>query len=208
MLSSSSRLLLGRWRYRLLSPPSLTRPSYLCPNKLSWRAFRTSNFEQENPATSNTPKYEYIEGCERLERYCPGGYHLVKIGDQLCDGRYSMVQFLGHGGSSTVWLASDKVQQKLVAVKIKTPDSTDQEEVIMAEVRDMPSIRRLQDVFVEQGPNGTHRCLVMETGLCSLRVSKVMSAHELLYLSTARAIIADLVLIVQSLHDRRIVHGG
>lgn len=119
-----------------------------------------------------------------------------------------MVQFLGHGGSSTVWLASDKVQQKLVAVKIKTPDSTDQEEVIMAEVRDMPSIRRLQDVFVEQGPNGTHRCLVMETGLCSLRVSKVMSAHELLYLSTARAIIADLVLIVQSLHDRRIVHGG
>ncbi|EFE33760.1 uncharacterized protein ARB_07225 [Trichophyton benhamiae CBS 112371] len=162
---------------------------------------------EENSATSNTPKYEYIEGCERLERYSPGGYHPVKIGDQLCHGRYNIVQFLGHGGSSTVWLALDKVKQQLVAVKIKTADSTDQEEEIMAELRDMPLIRQLQDVFVEHGPNGTHRCLVMETGLCSLRVSKVMSAHELLYLSTARAIIAELVLTVQSLHDRGIVHG-
>lgn len=34
------------------------------------------------------------------------------------------------------------------------------------------------------------------------------SAHELLHLSIARAIIADLVLTVQSLHDRGIVHGG
>lgn len=163
---------------------------------------------EEDSATSNTPKYEYIEGCERLERYSPGGYHPVKIGDQLCHGRYNIVQFLGHGGSSTVWLALDKVKHQLVAVKIKTADSTDQEEEIMAELRDIPSIRQLQDVFVEQGPNGTHRCLVMETGLCSLRVSKVMSAHELLYLSTARAIIAELALTVQSLHDRGIVHGG
>lgn len=124
---------------------------------------------EEDSATSSTPKYEYIEGCEQLERYCPGGYHLVKIGDRLCDGRYSIVQLLGHGGCSTVWLASDKRQQKLVAVKIKTADSTDQEEEIMTELYDMPLIRQLQDVFVEQGPNGTHRCLVMEAATCSLR---------------------------------------
>ncbi|KAF3897624.1 SRSF protein kinase [Trichophyton interdigitale] len=47
----------------------------------------------------------------------------------------------------------------------------------------------------------------MEAATCSLRRSKMRSAHELLYLPTARAIIADLVLTVQSLHDRGIVHG-
>ncbi|EGE09047.1 CMGC/SRPK protein kinase [Trichophyton equinum CBS 127.97] len=163
--------------------------------------------DRRKPATSNTPKYEYIEDCEELERYSPGGYHPVELGDQLCNGRYRVVQILGDGGSSTVWLASDKIQQKLVTVKIKKANSDDQEEDIMAQLHDMPSIRRLEDVFVEHGPNGAHRCLVMEAGLCSLRRARLMAAHELLHLPTARAIIADLALIVQSLHDRGIVHG-
>ncbi|EGE78442.1 kinase domain-containing protein, partial [Blastomyces dermatitidis ATCC 18188] len=57
------------------------------------------------------PKYKYIEDCERLERYCPGGFYPLKLGDRLCDGCYSIVQNLGFGGSSTVWLAADQKQQ-------------------------------------------------------------------------------------------------
>ncbi|OJD25805.1 hypothetical protein ACJ73_02822 [Blastomyces percursus] len=37
----------------------------------------------------------------RLERYYPGGFNPLKLGDRLCDGRYSIVQNLGFGGSST-----------------------------------------------------------------------------------------------------------
>ncbi|EFR02619.1 serine/threonine protein kinase [Nannizzia gypsea CBS 118893] len=157
MLPSSTRFLLGRWRYRLLSPPSLARAGCLHQTKLLSSSFErrfhaSSNGLriEEKPAASYNPKYEYIEECEELERYCPGGYHPVKLGDQLCNGRYSVAQMLGHGGSSTVWLASDKIQQTLVAVKIKTADSDDQEEDITAQLHDMPSIRRLEDVFVEQ----------------------------------------------------------
>ncbi|KAK2858450.1 hypothetical protein FQN49_004719 [Arthroderma sp. PD_2] len=164
----------------------------------------------ESPAGSdNSTKYEYIEDCERLERYCPGGFYPVKLGDQLCDGRYSIVQNLGFGGSSTVWLAVDKKQEELVAIKIKTADSAveSQEVGILKQLHGHPLIRQLLDSFIENSPNGAHHCLVMETATCSLTQSKALSFHGLLDLPTARAIVADLVLTVQFLHGQGIVHG-
>lgn len=165
----------------------------------------------ESPAASKiVPEYEYIEDCERLERYCPGGFYPVKLGDRLCDGRYSIVQNLGFGGSSTVWLASDQKQQELVAIKIKTADSApeSQEVDILKQLRGRPLVRQLLDSFVETSPNGAHHCLVMEIASCSLTQSKSLAFHGLLDLSTARAIAADLVLTIQFLHGQGIVHGG
>lgn len=162
-------------------------------------------------ASKATPKYEYIEDCERLERYCPGGFYPAKLGDQLCGGRYTIVNNLGFGGSSTVWLASDKRQQELVTIKIKTADSTleSQEVDILQQLHGKhPSIRDLLHEFVESSPNGAHPCLVMEPARCSLTRSKSMATHKLLDLTTARAIVADLVLTVRFLHGEGIVHGG
>lgn len=45
---------------------------------------------------------------EGLERYRPGGYHPVVVGDTFKDGRYTIFNKLGFGGYSTVWLAHDK----------------------------------------------------------------------------------------------------
>lgn len=42
---------------------------------------------------------------ETLERYCPGGYHPVRIGDLFNSGKYKIIRKLGHGLYSTVWLA-------------------------------------------------------------------------------------------------------
>ena len=44
---------------------------------------------------------------ERIDKYRPGGYHPVTIEDTFSNGRYTVYNKLGHGGSSTVWLALD-----------------------------------------------------------------------------------------------------
>ncbi|KAM5429481.1 hypothetical protein McanCB56680_005116 [Microsporum canis] len=202
MISTRPRLLLGKWRYSIPST-LLASSSSLTP---AVRTFHASSIRRR---AEDAPEYEYIEDCERLERYSPGGYYPVKLGDRLCDGRYCIVHNLGFGGSSTVWLASDQKQQRLVAIKIRTADSVEEseEEDILIRLRGQPSIRQLLDTFIENSPNGAHRCLVMEATGCSLTQSKLLAAHELLSLTTARAIIADLVLAVQSLHGQGIVHG-
>lgn len=46
-------------------------------------------------------------GEEKLSRYKPGGYHPVHLGDLFKDGRYKIINKLGFGGFSTVWLARD-----------------------------------------------------------------------------------------------------
>jgi hypothetical protein len=44
---------------------------------------------------------------ESLARYHYGGYHPVRIGDRFKSGRYEVVNKLGYGLYSTVWLVRD-----------------------------------------------------------------------------------------------------
>ena len=44
---------------------------------------------------------------EDIGRYCEGGYHPVRIGD-LFNHKYKVVNKLGYGVYSTVWLAFDR----------------------------------------------------------------------------------------------------
>ena len=53
---------------------------------------------------SSSIEYRWIDGVERLELYEPGGYHPVMI-DDLLHNRYRVVDKLGFGGYSTIWLA-------------------------------------------------------------------------------------------------------
>jgi hypothetical protein len=44
---------------------------------------------------------------ENLDRYCVGRYHPVRLGDSFKDGAYKVINKLGYGLYSTVWLAHD-----------------------------------------------------------------------------------------------------
>lgn len=70
------------------------------------------------------PRFEYnwIDGAESLEKYQPGGYHSIMIGDVLHE-RYRIVNKLGYEGYSTVWLARDTRLERYVAVKVGIADS-------------------------------------------------------------------------------------
>jgi len=56
-----------------------------------------------------------------IDDYRLGGYHPVGIGDVFAQGRYRIVNKLGYGSSSTVWLARDRLG-KLMTLKIMRAD--------------------------------------------------------------------------------------
>ncbi|GLA12639.1 hypothetical protein AnigIFM62618_008589 [Aspergillus niger] len=58
-------------------------------------------------------EYNWIKGVETLEEYVPGGYHPIMVGD-LLHNRYCIVDKLGSGGYSTVWLAHDTVIKRAI----------------------------------------------------------------------------------------------
>ena len=55
---------------------------------------------------------------EDMSEYKPGGYHPVVIGERYLN-RYTVIQKLGWGQFSTVWLAKDNVTNNYVALKIQ-----------------------------------------------------------------------------------------
>ncbi|KAK3934079.1 hypothetical protein QBC46DRAFT_246174, partial [Diplogelasinospora grovesii] len=74
--------------------------------------------------------YNWIVDVESLEKYIPGGYHPIMVGDVLHD-RYRIVDKIGFRGYSTAWLAYDTCQNRYVAVKVGTANSPPRETEIL-----------------------------------------------------------------------------
>ncbi|KAI0820945.1 kinase-like domain-containing protein [Irpex lacteus] len=118
------------------------------------------------------PRVTLIKG-EPEERYCPGGYHPVSIGD-VFNERFKVREQLGWGQFSTVWEATDTSSNTPVALKILTADCTSGPsaldelgtlELVKSKNPKHPGylhIQQLLDHFTIVGPNGTHICLVLE----------------------------------------------
>ncbi|KAL8669989.1 MAG: hypothetical protein Q9168_005451 [Polycauliona sp. 1 TL-2023] len=116
---------------------------------------------------------------EFLERYIPGLYHPVKLGDTF-NHRYKIERKLGWGLQSTVWLAKDTSIEKYVALKIliavaseDQKESTSQpityEAKILEHINNIESdhpgrkhVAKLVDRFDHAGPHGIHRCLIFD----------------------------------------------
>ncbi|KAI9673216.1 MAG: hypothetical protein M1817_003079 [Caeruleum heppii] len=122
-----------------------------------------------------TETWENVFDCDReedRERYQPGGFHPVHLGDTLgTDRRYRILHKLGYGGFSTVWLARDEVANRYVALKIVTADASEGGDTCR-ELRTLKALRASTlnhpgrkyisipfDHFRIQGPNGCHLCL-------------------------------------------------
>ncbi|KAJ5121052.1 kinase-like domain-containing protein [Penicillium bovifimosum] len=161
-----------------------------------------------------------IDEVEQLERYCPGGYHPVNVGEQL-GGKYSIIHKLGYGSYSTIWLARNQEVGRYVAIKIPvaTCDSTGTRETDILrrlnhtglEGKAHPGaayIPSIFDGFSVSGPNGVHHCHVTEIGMMNLGEAKDSSYIHLFRLPVARVMAVQLVQAVAFLHSQGIVHGG
>ncbi|KAE8345913.1 hypothetical protein BDV24DRAFT_177701 [Aspergillus arachidicola] len=165
------------------------------------------------PSIENIPYFEYqpIEGVERLERYRPGGYHPIHIGDVL-KGRYRVVHKLANGAYSTIWLSRDEQQAVYVAVKISIGDSSPHEADILCAITNSPGVGDpgrsmipiIQDRFEIQGPNGCHKCYVAPPAQSSVVAA---SCSHLFKIETARALVAELALAVAYIYAQGIFHG-
>ncbi|KAF4553468.1 Protein kinase domain-containing protein 19 [Elsinoe fawcettii] len=126
----------------------------------------------EEPSLSQA-EWRFIDTCapcEWAEQYRPGGFHPVNLDDTF-QNRYRVIRKLGYGSYSTVWLAHDERQPRYVALKIMTAKSSGAsteldilQHLANAAKEDKRSdhIMGLLDTFVHEGPNGSHRCLVLE----------------------------------------------
>jgi serine/threonine protein kinase len=185
---------------------------FLHVSSLPWR----STCQRSNISTSPDPiRYEYIEGAEMPHRYEPRGYHPINIGDILHQ-RYRVVDNLGYGSFSTIWLAQDTALSRYVAVKVGTASSDNKEADILSKLsnptlqdgnrgRDM--IQRVFDRFSIHGLNGTYPCSVTSAARCSL--SDINQAALGVYrLPVVRSFAAQLVLALAYMHKQGVVHGG
>lgn len=153
---------------------------------------------------STCVEYGWIDGVETLEEYVPGGYHPVLIGDILQD-RYQVVDKLGYGGYSTIWLACDQEQLRYVAVKIGVSDpSLPQRELSILDKLSHESIPKEIDNFNVTGPNGTHPCYTMALAQGSL--GDALSS-PMFPVAVGRVLAAKLILAVSYIHSQGFVHG-
>ncbi|KAF5019605.1 hypothetical protein F66182_8391 [Fusarium sp. NRRL 66182] len=160
--------------------------------------------------------FNYIEHVENLEQYRVGGFHPVSLGETIND-RYLILNKLGYGGYSTVWLSWDILKQKYAALKIVLADfGEDSTEVDILQRLEAdagkkhagrPLVRHFTDNFHFDGPNGRHTCLVNDPAMMSLRLAKDASLSRLFRPRTARAIAAQVVQSVAYLHEGGVVHG-
>ncbi|KAG6161884.1 hypothetical protein E4U11_003073 [Claviceps purpurea] len=127
--------------------------------------------------TSTTPQDQYKTFFFQF------GLHPITLGDVLpkpltCvsdvnkEPRYRIMLKLGYGAFATVWLARDLVEKRYVAVKVGLGSDKplpDREADILSQIRETgpgkhgyERVIELLDVFIVEGPNGFHQCLVTE----------------------------------------------
>eukprot|EP00188_Purpureofilum_apyrenoidigerum_P000106 Plantae.Rhodophyta-Purpureofilum_apyrenoidigerum.ctg10380.p1 GENE.Plantae.Rhodophyta-Purpureofilum_apyrenoidigerum.ctg10380~~Plantae.Rhodophyta-Purpureofilum_apyrenoidigerum.ctg10380.p1 ORF type:complete len:465 (-),score=60.75 Plantae.Rhodophyta-Purpureofilum_apyrenoidigerum.ctg10380:1656-3050(-) len=104
--------------------------------------------------------------------YRPGGYLSITSGDEFKNARYVVLEKLGWGHFSTVWLAFDRLDERIVAIKIQK-GAEHYEDAAIDEIRLLEDLRmsgnisqypvvHLIDHFKHQGRDGRHVCLVFE----------------------------------------------
>lgn len=161
-------------------------------------------------------KYFPIDDVERLEKYRIGGYHPIAIGNTLKDGRYEIVNKLGYGGYSTIWIAQDKyANSQYVAIKICISDNTftsNEKEItqrLLHSHDDRASmILPILDEFAIDGPNGQHSCIVTPPARMSIAAAKSAThGYNIFPLPTSRAIAAQLAQVLAFFHSQGVVHG-
>lgn len=156
-----------------------------------------------------------MDYVEDVEKYVPGGYHPVDIGDVIdaTEQSYRVIHKLGHGGFSTVWLVRTCAHpSSYFALKILCADVGEIcfELEIFQHLRETagpghPNVLPLCDSFKIFGPNGEHQCLILPVLGPSLKNRKVVEA---LSCSTRQQVCRQIANAIAFLHDHGVCHGG
>ena len=173
--------------------------------------------QTQRPAHLGEDVVPRIKEVEDPEVYLFRGFHPVHLGHLLDDqGRYEVKHKLGHGGSATVWLATDKITRKYVAVKVIRTGALS---IHLKALKISRELREAYDghpgreyillheynYFGIDGFNGFHPCLVMP--VAGPRVVDFWM-HRNLKGETARNFAQQVARGVAYLHKHGVCHGG
>ncbi|KAK3944416.1 kinase-like domain-containing protein [Diplogelasinospora grovesii] len=140
-----------------------------------------------------------------VARYCPGGYHPVRIGDVFNNGKYKIVSKLGYGAYLT---------KRHVALKVLTADSFGhQKDTFELDILKHIKAQHIQhpgkghllgllDEFEHHGPNGNHVCLVFKAMGPDLSKYRRLFPNIRIPLPLVKEISRQLLLALSYLHDR------
>ncbi|KAE9386382.1 kinase-like protein [Gymnopus androsaceus JB14] len=167
---------------------------------------------------------------ESTNRYCPGGYHPVHLDDKFHNGRYTVVNKLGHGTYAVVWLVYDSeigcyAALKICAVNLERSKSRVSDEIavvkylqyVRAQSSQSPEdndegnnhVVQIFDVFTHEGPNGMHLCIVTEIlGPNMEDALFCMYKEDPAPTGIAKRLAAQVAYGLRYLHKHGIVHGG
>ena len=149
--------------------------------------------------------------------YRPGGLHPIHIEDSLDCGRYTVIHKLGHGVSSTVWLARDGTLNKYVSIKILTAEASKIRnelgclEYLSSKPRSKhPGQKYVSASFLDRhfwldGPNGRH--LVLVSKVSGPSVALMTEWYIRIRESLARKIALQVTQGLAYLHSEGICHG-
>ena len=169
----------------VVQPPQVVLPKLEIPDEEVEQYKKIGIFAEDLDVADNDSEDEGIED------YKEGGYHPVYVGECLI-GRYVVLQKLGWGHFSTVWLCKDLKYDTYVAIKLQKSASHyleaafDEVEILQKAVkhsetkewfgdlarfdksnkksynRDDCYTVQLLNAFIYQGPYGKHFCMVFE----------------------------------------------
>lgn len=149
---------------------------------------------------------------ECYDWYSPNEFYPARIGEVLND-QYQLVGKLGHGGSSTVWLARDLFLRQHVTVKIALPEAILLELPMLRRlpITDhlaSPWVRRLRDEFSFKKNETLYHGLVFDPCLCSLRDFRLIKApHRALPPLFVKPVIRQVLYHLDYLHnDAKLIH--
>ncbi|KAK0744020.1 kinase-like domain-containing protein [Schizothecium vesticola] len=159
--------------------------------------------------------------------YRPGGFHPVYVGDVFNRGKYLVLNKIGYGENSTVWMVQDLSRSprdalRYLALKVLAAghqgDSIPERDILVR-LGTQPSvnprvydgghqhIRHLVDDFEHTGPNGTHVCLVFELMGETLERFHLNFTPANIPMPLMRKFTAQLVLALGWAHSLGITHA-
>lgn len=171
---------------------------------------------------SQGTQYKRLPFVEPLDGYRPGGFHPTHLGDSLNSGKYIVLNKLGYGVSSTVWLARDTRNDKAVALSILKSEvsraTAQRQLVIQQHLHDGDSSHPGHSImlipiddFEIDGPNGQHSCFVTPVmgpsiGVATRRGQGAVARGLPLHL--AKRAVFELANGISYMTSQGVVHGG
>ncbi|CAI7592512.1 unnamed protein product [Penicillium discolor] len=161
---------------------------------------------------------------EGTQAYRPGGFHPVYIGDVFKD-RYKVLNKIGYGVYSTVWLVRDLqptkpgLENEFRALKVLSAECYDGTQAPIFEREILTHLRNgdqeqmgydhvchMVDDFEHSGPNGTHVCLVFELMGETLRSFGAWFIENRLPNYVMRRFTIQLLLVLDFAHEHNVIH--